>query len=216
MAQSDRERLLARALELPQASEADFHGGRAAPRHVDPKLLKRIDDTSLRTKLVSVGLAEGLQSPKGPQKIASILRIYPAFDAPGRTPTNGRPKGRPRNPGDTAARSPRKLPSVDELEQLLRRYREVEHEVAQHLGAQLDERIVELKGSLARARRRAPRDGVRGTRPSAAKQTRVTCPDRRGDVRAHRCGRNVSRTPVSSAARTLSDVSTVRRTSLLP
>lgn len=149
MAQDDRQRLLARALALPQASAADFQGGRTPPSHADPKLFKRIDDTALRTKLVSVGLAEGLQSPKGPQKIPSILRVYPAFNAPPRVAVNGRPKSRRGRPeGTTRRQQTRALPRVDELERLLLRYREVEHDVARELGVALDERIAQLKRSL--------------------------------------------------------------------
>jgi hypothetical protein len=107
-------------------------------------LLKRIDDTTLRTKLVEARLAEGLQSPKGPQKIASIVRIYPAFDAPARVATNGRPKALP------LKRTPeRHLPTLDEMERLVARVREVESEVEHELAAQIDERIDVLKRSLA-------------------------------------------------------------------
>ncbi len=119
------------------------------PHHADPKLIKRIDDTALRTKLVMAGLAEGLQSPKGPQKIASILRIYPAFDAPPRVATNGRPQTRRGRPPARGRAAPAKRPTVGELERLLLRYREVEHEVASELGVQLDEWIAQLKRSLA-------------------------------------------------------------------
>jgi hypothetical protein len=143
MARSDRERLLERALALPQATSTDFFGGRRAPADAEAALLKRSDDTSLRTKLIEVRLAEGLQSPKGPQKIASILRIYPDFDAPQRA-SNGR-----RGPARGAAPTPQRgLPSVDEMERLIGRIRDVEREVARELGSQVDERIVRLKGAL--------------------------------------------------------------------
>ncbi|MDQ2908635.1 MAG: hypothetical protein M3R44_04705 [Candidatus Eremiobacteraeota bacterium] len=149
MAQDDRQRLLARALALPQAGADDFHGGRTPPPHADAKLLKRIDDTALRTKLVAVGLAEGLQSPKGPQKIPSILRVYPAFNAPPRSRLNGRPKARRGRPPGAARQPVRERPRVDELERLLRRYREVEQEVTGELSVALDEQIAQLKRSLA-------------------------------------------------------------------
>ncbi len=145
MAESDRQRLLARALALPQASESDFFGGRRPPEDVDPALLKRIDDTSLRTKLVETRIAEGLQSPKGPQKIASIVRVYPDFDAPSRAPSNGRAKANAAAP----AQQTRGLPSVDQMERLLARYREIERDVAAELASDADERIERLKRSLA-------------------------------------------------------------------
>ncbi|GAC1401291.1 MAG: hypothetical protein NVS2B8_21640 [Vulcanimicrobiaceae bacterium] len=143
MAQSDRQRLLERALALPQAHASDFFGDRRAPHDADPTLLKRIDDTALRTKLVETGIAVGLQSPKGPQKIASILRIYPDFDAPGRTSSGSR----------AAAAAPpqqqRGLPSVDEMEALIGRIREIEGDVAHELSAEVDERVAHLKRALA-------------------------------------------------------------------
>ncbi len=148
MAESDRQRLLARALALPQAAAGDFAGGRSAPRDANPELLKRIDDTGLRTKLLAVGLGEGLQSPKGPQRIASILRIYPEFNAPAQRATNGRP------PNGRAMRkeraTPRRagLPSIAAMERLVARYREVERDVTHELSAQYDDRIVALKRAL--------------------------------------------------------------------
>ena len=107
-------------------------------------MLKRIDDTTLRTKLVETGLAEGLQSPKGPQKIASIVRIYPAFDAPRRTSSATRGKSQ------TSAPTPQRgLPSVDEMEALIRRIREIEGDVAHELATETDDRVAQLKRSLA-------------------------------------------------------------------
>ncbi len=146
MPESDRQRLLARALALPQAAESDFFGGRRPPPDADPELLKRIDDTSLRTKLVETGIAQGLQSPKGPQKIASIIRVYPNFDAPARTAVaNGRPKA---NAGAKAPPQPRGLPSVEEMERLIARYREIERDVTAELATDVEGAIGRLKRSL--------------------------------------------------------------------
>ncbi len=145
MAQSERHRLLERALALPQAHASDFFGDRKPPHDADPTLLKRIDDTSLRTKLVETRLAEGLQSPKGPQRIASIVRIYPDFDAPGRT-SSGQRNAKKQAP---TAQQPRGLPSVGEMEALIRRIREIEGDVAHELSAEADERVAQLKRALA-------------------------------------------------------------------
>jgi hypothetical protein len=150
MAQSDRQRLLALALALPQAADSDFFKLRP-PSDAKPDLLKRINDTTLRTKLVEVGLAEGLQSPKGPQKIASIVRIYPAFDAPARSTSNGArhaSNGRAK-PAASNAATDRRLPSIDEMETLIARIRSVESEVERSLAARADERIDRVKGSIA-------------------------------------------------------------------
>lgn len=144
MAESDRQRLLSRALALPQAKESDFFGDRRPPEDAEPSLLKRIDDTSLRTKLVETRLAEGLQSPKGPQKIASIVRVYPDFDAPVRGSSGGRSK--------TAAltKLPQRtgLPSVEDMERLIGRIREIETDVAHDLSAEADDRVARLKRAL--------------------------------------------------------------------
>lgn len=147
MAESDRQRLLSRALALPRASPEDFAAGRTPPEDADAELLRRIDDTGLRTKLVDARIAQGLQSPKGPQKIASIVRIFPGFDAPSRTssstPSNGRAKGL------GAGAQPRGLPHIDEMERLLARYREIEGNVRGELAQQIDERVAHLKRTLA-------------------------------------------------------------------
>lgn len=146
MAESDRQRLLERALALPTASPSDFAGGRRPPGDAHPDHLKRINDTALRTKLVETHIAEGLQSPKGPQKIASIVRIYPAFDAPPRSAANGRRNARPAPAGATPRRG---LPTVEEMERLIARIREVEREVAGELAQRVDERIASLKRAIA-------------------------------------------------------------------
>lgn len=154
MAQSDRQRLLERALALPQAEPSDFFGDRRPPDNAKPELLKRINDTSLRTKLLEVRLAEGLQSPKGPQKIASIVRIYPAFDAPERGSSNGRRasvRSAPSAAKQRNAPQQRGLPSVEEMERLIRRIRDVEREVETEMGAQLEGTIAELKRKIADA-----------------------------------------------------------------
>jgi hypothetical protein len=153
MAERDRQRLLERALALPLASEADFFAGRRPPPGADPHDLRVIADTGLRTKLVEVGLAEGLQSPKGPQKIASIVRIYPNYDAPPRVGGNGRPAtSRPSNNGPARRKAEpsvaRGLPSLEEMEALIVRIRRIEAEVAHELSAQLDDRIERLKRSI--------------------------------------------------------------------
>jgi len=147
MAESDRQRLLERALALPQAEPADFFGERRPPSDADPSLLKRISDTTLRTKLVETRLALGLQSPKGPQKIASIVRIYPEFDAPDSQPAPRAKNGRSAPPAPPAHQ--RGLPTVGEMERLLARIREIEADVSHELAAEIDERVARLKRGLA-------------------------------------------------------------------
>jgi hypothetical protein len=145
MAESDRQKLLARALALPDASEADFVGGRTPPADAEPGTLKRINDTGLRTRLLDARIAEGLQSPKGPQKIASIVRIYPDFDAPARNGATPRAK----TAATAAAPQQRGLPSVEDMERLIARIREIEAAVGDELSSQTDERVATLKRALA-------------------------------------------------------------------
>ncbi|MGH7729147.1 MAG: hypothetical protein ACREM2_10210 [Vulcanimicrobiaceae bacterium] len=157
MAVAHRLRLLDRALALPLAREADFAAGRRPPADAEPAHLRMIDDTALRTRLIDARLAEGLQSPKGPQKIASIVRIYPDFDAPAggpsrRLPQNGRAPRAARAVGRKARadfRATGEAPTVEELDALLARIREVEAAVAHDLRADLDARIARLKAAIA-------------------------------------------------------------------
>jgi hypothetical protein len=145
MAESDRQKLLARALSLPNASAADFAGGRRLPGGADPSHLKIIKDTSLRTRLIDARVAEGLQSPKGPQKIASIIRVYPNFNDPAKGGAKkAKPVGRPA--GTKAA--PRNLPSLEDMERLVARLREVEAEVTREMATQVDHRVEQLKRSI--------------------------------------------------------------------
>jgi hypothetical protein len=146
MAESDRKRLLERALALREATPADFFGGRTPPADADPALLKIIDDTALRTKLQDVRLIEGLQSPKGPQKIASIVRVYPDFDAPARS-APARAANARRSPSPAAPQQ-RGLPTVEDMERLTARIRDVEAQVASEMSAQIDGRVERLKRSL--------------------------------------------------------------------
>jgi hypothetical protein len=145
MAEADRRRLLERALALPHAKASDFFGGRKPPADADPDTLRRIDDTSLRTKLVDARLAEGLQSPKGPQRIASIVRIYPDFDAPDRKSSGARANASATN--GTPARAG--LPSVEEMERLLAHVRELERSVGEELASEIDATIAKLKRAMA-------------------------------------------------------------------
>ena len=94
------------------------------------------------------GIAEGLQSPKGPQRIKSIIRVYPGFDAP-------RPGSKPRAVR-TAAPAPHEparaafgLPTVEELNALLGRIQQVERDVSRELQGRLSGDIDRLKKQIA-------------------------------------------------------------------
>ena len=65
-------------MSLPLARDEDFFGANRRPVGMDPQHLRVINDTALRSRLIMAGIAEGLQSPKGPQRIKSIIRLYPA------------------------------------------------------------------------------------------------------------------------------------------
>jgi hypothetical protein len=131
-----------KAKELPSARDADFFGANRRPPGIDAEYLKIITDTSLRTRLIDSGIAEGLQSPKGPQKIPSIIRLYPNFDAPAKDAAA--PTGRVA----PTARGAFGLPTVEELEALLVRIRAVENEVSVTLQQQVNADIVRLKRQI--------------------------------------------------------------------
>jgi hypothetical protein len=137
-----RAELWDKARELPQARDSDFFGANRPPSGVSPEFLKIINDTSLRTRLIDCGIAQGLQSPKGPQKIPSIIRLFPNFDAPAKDASsrNGRPP--------QAARTAYGLPTVEELDALLARIHELEIEVSAQLASQVDAEIRRLKRQI--------------------------------------------------------------------
>ncbi|BDE06849.1 hypothetical protein WPS_21250 [Vulcanimicrobium alpinum] len=135
-------------MSLPPARDEDFHGQHRRPIGVDPQHLRVINDTALRSRLIMAGIAEGLQSPKGPQRIKSIIRLYPDFDAP-------RPTNKPRTiraaapPSHEPSRAAFGLPTVEELNALLNRIHQTEREVSQQLQGQLGNQIDRLKKQIA-------------------------------------------------------------------
>ena len=133
-----------KAMALPIAKDSDFYGSHRKPHGVDPQHLRVIKDTALRSRLIMAGMAEGLQSPKGPQKIASILRLYADFNAP--QPLRGaRPNPRRNEP----SRSAYGLPTVEELNELLSRITTVERAVSTELQGQINNDIGRLKSQIA-------------------------------------------------------------------
>ena len=131
-----------KAKELPDARESDFFGNNRPPAGVSPELLKCISDTSLRTRLIDCGIAQGLQSPKGPQKIPSIIRLYPDFDAPTKDATARNSRA------PETARTAYGLPTVEELTALLARIHELEGEVSEQLGRDVNTDIARLKRDI--------------------------------------------------------------------
>jgi hypothetical protein len=84
-----------------------------------------------------------LQSPKGPQKIPSIIRLYPNFDAPAKdAASRGTGSGEP-------VRSAYGLPTVEELDALLARIHAVEADVSMELQAKVNADIARLKRQVA-------------------------------------------------------------------
>ena len=132
-------------MALPMAQESDFYGTHRRPPGVDSQHLRVIKDTALRSRLIMAGMAEGLQSPKGPQKIASIVRLYADFNAPPPV-RGGRPSPRRAN---EPSRSAYGLPTVEELNALLSRITTVERTVSSELQGQINSDISRLKGQIA-------------------------------------------------------------------
>lgn len=67
-------RLRDRALALPVAQARDFASGEV-PSGADPGEFRVIDNSALRSRLILAGIAESVQSTKGCQRRASIIRI---------------------------------------------------------------------------------------------------------------------------------------------
>ena len=131
-------------MTLPQAGDDDFFGSNRRPSGVDPQYLRVINDTALRSRLIMAGIAEGLQSPKGPQRIKSIIRLYPAFDAP-------RPGNRPRvvtRSNSEPSRTAFGLPTVEELNALLNRIQHTERDVSHELQGRVGADIERLKREI--------------------------------------------------------------------
>jgi hypothetical protein len=147
MANGARSRLLERALALPFARSEDFFGGRKPPADARPEHLRIINDSALRARLIGANIAVGLQSPKGPQQIASIVRIYPNFDAPVQGGTA--PSGSASPARQKAGNFPQ--PSIEELEQLITRVRAVEGHVAREMHMAVDAEIERLRRKLGEA-----------------------------------------------------------------
>jgi hypothetical protein len=134
-----------KAMALPLAQDSDFYGTHRKPHSVDPQHLRVIKDTALRSRLIMAGMAEGLQSPKGPQKIASIIRLYADFNAP-QPVRSARP---PARRGNEPSRSAYGLPTVEELNLLLSRISSVERAVSAELQGQINNDIGRLKAQIA-------------------------------------------------------------------
>ena len=134
-----------KATALPLANEGDFYGAHRRPHGVDGQYLRVIKDTALRSRLIMAGMAEGLQSPKGPQKIASIIRLYPDFNAP--QPIRGT-RGALRRTSEPV-RSAYGLPTVEDLNRLLHRIATVERTVSSELQGQINNDIGRLKSQIA-------------------------------------------------------------------
>ena len=135
-------------MSLPLARDDDFAGSNRRPSGLDSQHLRVINDTALRSRLIMAGIAEGLQSPKGPQRIKSIIRLYPDFDAP--RPTNKpRPVRAASAPSHEPSRTAFGLPTVEELNALLTRIQHAEREVSQEMQGRLNGDIDRLKKQIA-------------------------------------------------------------------
>ncbi len=133
----NKEELLHAALILPIAEKIEFIDW--SHQQGDERVVR---DTSLRTKLIKAGLAEGVQSPKGPQAKAypSIIRLYPDGDAPGRV--------RVERANPVPHVEPVK-PTIDDLKALITRIEAVEAHVAREMQIQSEEDIRKLRERIA-------------------------------------------------------------------
>ncbi len=145
---SARASLWEKALSLPLARDEDFFGSNERPAGVDPEHVRVINDTALRSRLIMAGIAEGLQSPKGPQRIKSIIRLYPGFDAPRPGGSKPRPVRAAAAPAPPPGRTAFGLPTVEELNALLARIGQAEREVSQELQGRVTSDIERLKKQI--------------------------------------------------------------------
>lgn len=146
---SARASLWEKAMSLPVAQDDDFFGNHRRPSGADPQHLRVINDTALRSRLIMAGIAEGLQSPKGPQRIKSIIRVYPAFDAPRPGPKATRSvRAAGANGAQEPARAAFGLPTVEDLNALLNRIQQSEREVSKELQGRLNAEIDRLKKQI--------------------------------------------------------------------
>lgn len=139
---TSKEELFNAALDLPIAVKSDFLNLEYFGDSED-ELIRTINDTSLRTKLIKAGLAEGIQSPKGPQAkiVPSIIRLYPNGDAPAR---EKRQRVNPTPPKETPAK-----PTVEDLKALVTRIEAVEAHVAREMELSAEEDIRKLRERIA-------------------------------------------------------------------
>lgn len=165
-----RASLWERAAALPDARDGDFFAANRRPSGVTAEHLKIITDTALRTRLIDAGIAEGLQSPKGPQKIPSIVRLYPNFDAPAKAPKGARSA----RSIDAPSRSAYGLPTVEELTVLLSRIQAVESEVIDELQSQINEEIGRLKREIGHLEGEAFENAFRDLDRAMAKRKEMT------------------------------------------
>lgn len=127
-----REELLSRASALLIAEKQDFIDLTLCDDY-PLESFRLIDDKALRSKLIGAGLAVKVQSPKGKQNIASIIRLLPE---------NARLEPTPR-------RARQALPTIDELEALVKRFRETEAKVAAEIEAGADRDIADIRKRIA-------------------------------------------------------------------
>ncbi len=151
MRQKSIDNLLAEAQALPVATLQDFSSGTPYPSNVDPDRLRVIKNTPLRSRLIMTGFAEGIQSPKGMQRFASIILLYPNGDAPARVvkPRLSRRKNIQESP--RLARGNRPLPTIEEMERLCQRIRSEEQNLATKVIDHADQRMQELQRALGAA-----------------------------------------------------------------
>lgn len=144
-----------KALALPHATDADFADPAKRPRDAAPGALRVIDDTALRARMIMYRIAEGVQSPRGPQRIKSIIRIYPNYDAP--LPQPQGPRGRrgpargasPAEPSTSSRSHGGPLPTVEQLTALLDRIQHIEAAVSEELQGNVRADIERLKRQIS-------------------------------------------------------------------
>jgi hypothetical protein len=126
-----------RASSLPVASDDDFVDRRA--RGVEAAELRVVEDLAFRRRLIALGYAQPVQSPRGRRKCVPIIRLV--------RDGSGTPRRRTSENGDATST----LPTVEELVELLARIDAVEREVGAEMQPRADREMGVLKARLGAA-----------------------------------------------------------------
>ncbi len=174
-----QEALLEKAYALPIVDISDILPGKL-PTQYEPVNLRHSNDTQIRSRLIIAGLAEGIQSPKGPQKnsVKSVILLYPNGDAP-RREVHPRGPNKSKHPGAIQIKhgilpqSRDDLPTIGDMEILVKRIREIEEIERNELHQSIHDEIKHGQHAVATAHADKLHEAHRKLGESLAKLTQT-------------------------------------------